>query len=93
MGVTTWACPGCGQAQRQEHQNGEAVITTLCAACAEHFVAERDEILSASGAKKEKELQLQLLAQRYGAPEQDARNFAKLCLAEAATLSTEAKEG
>lgn len=37
MGVTTWACPGCGQAQREEHDNaqGSQKVGNLCAACQE----------------------------------------------------------
>jgi hypothetical protein len=35
MGITTWACPKCGQAQRAEHPNGEAFALRLCAACEE----------------------------------------------------------
>ncbi len=82
MGVTSWPCPGCGQQQSTSHENGQEVQVRLCAACAEHFQAERDEILTSQQGRKEKALQLQLLAQRYGAHEQDAKNFAQLCLAE-----------
>lgn len=83
MGVTTYPCPGCGQAQRQEHPNGQVILPTLCPACAEHFSQERDEVLQSNIPKKEKVLALTLLAQRYGADEQSAQNFARLCLADA----------
>jgi hypothetical protein len=82
MGVTTWPCPGCGQQQRAVHENGQEISLTLCPACAEHFAGERDQILAEPQGRKEKALQLQLLAQRYGVAEQDAKNFAQLCLAE-----------
>jgi transcription elongation factor Elf1 len=35
MGVTTFPCPRCGQAQRETHDNGETVEVRLCAACEE----------------------------------------------------------
>jgi hypothetical protein len=35
MGVTTWPCAGCGQQQRQEHQNSETPTLRLCASCQE----------------------------------------------------------
>lgn len=35
MGITTWPCRECGQAQIQEHANGTEVETRLCAACEE----------------------------------------------------------
>lgn len=82
MGVTSWPCPGCGQQQSQAHENGAEIKIALCAACAEHFTKERDEILREKQGRKEKALQLQLLAQRYGAAEADAKNFAQLCLAQ-----------
>lgn len=35
MGITTWPCPKCGQMQRREHANGEAVKSEKCPACKE----------------------------------------------------------
>lgn len=78
MGVTTWPCPSCGQQQRAEHANGEEIRPRLCPACAEGFTRERDEIIAAKLSKKETRLALEVLAKRYGAPDQDARNFALL---------------
>ena len=81
MGVTTFPCPKCGQAQSETHENGAAVKVRLCAACAESFTKERDEILGKQAAKKDKQAALERLALNYGAPEQDAKGFAQACLA------------
>lgn len=44
MGVTEFACPGCGQAQKVRAPNGVEVSPRLCAACqeAENAEAQRD---------------------------------------------------
>jgi hypothetical protein len=84
MGVTIWPCPGCGQAQRQEHPNGEAVETRPCAACREHIREEIKAVLADSGTKKEKTLAVQLILQRYGAKEQDAQISSRLITQEGA---------
>lgn len=82
MGVTVYPCPSCGQAQRQEHPNGEGVKLGPCAACSEHLRQEVEEILRSDQSKKNKELALALTFKRYGAPIEEAEGAARLAVAQ-----------
>lgn len=44
-----WACPGCGQQQRAQTQQGEAREVTLCASCEEEAEAKREAERFAKG--------------------------------------------
>lgn len=35
MGLTKWACFGCGQPMQLDHDNGATVVLDLCASCQE----------------------------------------------------------
>jgi hypothetical protein len=83
MGVTTYPCPGCGQAQRQEHQNGIEIAPSLCPRCLEDFTAQVEEIDAGKGTSKEKLAKLSLLATRYRLTEDQARSVARAAHVEA----------
>lgn len=83
MGRTTYPCPGCGQAQTQEHPNGEEVALAPCAACKEVITQEISEILGSKASKKEQLTTISLTLRRFGAPEADADNAARLYYAQA----------
>jgi DNA-directed RNA polymerase subunit RPC12/RpoP len=43
MGWTSYPCPNCGQAQTEQHENGQTINPKLCAACSEKEKEKHDE--------------------------------------------------
>lgn len=80
MGTTSWPCPHCGQQQKVEHPNSEAVFPHLCAACAEACDDEIQALRDQGDAHFRERSSRKAAAEifrKYGRSEEDAQRIAE----------------